>query len=527
MPKGVRLTFPYRGVSTEAAYIDQPGDTCPPGTMRNVRLTDRSKKLNRGGSRPGLTRLLAGTIGTGMVQALLSVNRASSTGYNLGTATALAGTAKDGTHGTGNGTLLDQVPAVERMIYEDASDDGGPALIDINACCFNADGTRFYTAINYTNGTNYKSRIKCWNASTGALVWSHTISEVGVDRFTNTITATGAGSNLLLVSGGKSTGVGTVRTLFLSDGTQAGSDFTMNGWAYEAIETRVMTVSGVEYAYIGFYGSAAAGTTIGGPITAGFIALNFRSGVMLCRIVQSNEVGPFSFYLIQSDFTGFGLPGADANYEADHQYMRCSEVAAHNGHGCTVEAIAVHTDGSFVIARSNRGYGKNAFITPDTDDLPHVSLEKHLFTGALSWENNNAESVTTTLGPYGYNDLGNATFVAIDIDAQGNIYVGGLTNSSGYSVYSLNAAGAFRWRQNIGVQVRQACLRVDPVDGNIVVCGDRNNLWTGATGNNANTWKLSANDGSIVWAWDFNSAVSASSVAAKGSRIFVGTEYVA
>lgn len=523
MPKNVPLIFPRGGVSTEAAFIDQPGDTCVPGASKNIRLYDRSKKRPRGGSRGGWSPLLAGSIGTGMVQALISVNRASTTGYNLGTASDIVGTAKSGTHGTGNGTLLDEVPSVERMIYDDTSDDGGPATSDIVASCFSADKTLFFTATNYTNGTNYKSRIKCWNASTGALVWSNTISEVGVDRFTNTICAS---SWLLLVSGGKSTGVGTVRTIKITDGTLMGSDFTFNGWAYEAIEAGTYGSGSGEYALLAFYGSAAAGTTVGGAIDPGFIALNFRSGVMRCRIIQPTETGPFGFYLTQVSFAGIGLASTDPLYEANHRTMRISEIAANDGHGAVIESLAVGPTGAFAYTRSNQGYGRDATLTPATSGLPYVSVAAHAADGTLVWQNNVAESVTDIAGPYGYNDLNDPTLVAIAIDAVGNVYVGGRNNSAGYSVYSLTNEGAFRWRCNIGVQVRQACLRVDPFDGNILVGGDRNNLWEGAAGNSANAWKISANDGSILWGWDFNSAVSTSSVAAGGGRLFLGTEYV-
>jgi len=527
MPKDVRLNFPARGVSTDAAFIDQPGDTCAPGASQNIRLTNRTTKRPTGASRAGLPRLLAGAIGTGIVQGMISVQRASSTGYVPGDSALIAGTAKDGGHGTGNIATLDEVPSVLRMFYEDPSDDGGPASVDIVACEFSADGLTLYTAVNYTNGTNYRSRIKAWNTITGALVWSHTISEGGIDRYTNTIKVS---SWLLLVCGSKSTGVGTVRTLRLTDGVQMGGDFTMRGWAYEAIEADVYGSGLGEYALIAFYGSAAAGTTVGGPITPGFIALNFRTGVMKCRIIQPTESGPFGFYLTQETM-GLQLASTDPNYEAAHNYLRIADQPGHAGHGCVIQALACNSVGQFVIARSNQGYGKDATATNSADPatnggLPYISVAKYNADGTLAWENNVAESVTDIAGPYGYNDLNSPTFNAIDMDTAGNVYVGGRTNSSGFSVYGLSSSGAFRWRCNIGVQVRQACLRVDPFDGNILVGGDRNNLWEGAAGNSANAWKISANDGSILWGWDFNSAVSTSSVAAGGGRLFLGTEYV-
>lgn len=521
-----RLIFPVRGASTETAFIDQPGDTFAPGTCRNVRVFDSSKKRPRGGSRPGLKRLLPGTIGTGMVQALLSVNRASSTSLVLGAASDISGTAKSGAAGSGNGTFLDETPSVLAMVYDDTSDDGGPGTSDISACCFSKDGAYLFTATNYTNGTNYRSRIKCWNVTTKALVWSHTISEASVDRFTNTMVAS---SWLLLVCGGKSTGVGTVRTIRISDGTQMGSDFTCNGWAYECIEAGVYGSGSAEYAMIGFYGSAAAGTTTGGPITAGFIALNFRSGVMKCRVVQPTDTGPFVYYLSQVTL-GTQLASTDANYEAAHNYLRISEQPEHSGHGCAIQALAVNSSGTFVIARTNQGYGKDATAanapSPDLNGgLPYVSLACYSANGTMLWENNVAESVTDVLGPYGYTDLDNPTFNAVAIDSTGNVYVAGRQNSSGYSVYALDSNGAFRWRQEIGVQARQACCRIDSADGNVLVCGDRNSLWGGG-GTNANAWKLSSNDGSILWGWDFGVAVSASSVAVSGSTIFLGTEKV-
>lgn len=526
MPQDVRLIFPARGVSTEAAFIDQPGDTCPPGASRNIRLTNRTTKRPSGSSRPGLPRLFAGTIGAGPVQAMLSLQRASTTGYQPGTAAAIVGVAKSGAHGTGNAATLDSVPSVIRMFHEDTSDDGGPSNVDVISCAFSADGLTLYTAVNYSDGTNYKSRIKAWQVTTGTVLWSHTISETGVDRFTNTLCVS---SWLLLVSGGKSGGVGTVRSIRLSDGVQMGTDFTMNGWAYEAIEADTYGSGSTEYALIAFYGLASAGTTVGGPITPGVIALNFRSGVMRCRIVQPTEVGPFTQYLVQERFTGIGLGALDDLYEADHRYMRISEIDGNSGHGAFIESMACSSDGSFVYCRSNQGYGRDATFTPNpagNGGLPFVSVTKHNADGTLAWQNNVAESVTDVLGTVGYNDWDNSTFRAITLDSAGNVYVGGRTNSAGFSVYSLSPTGAFRWRQNIGVQVRQAAMRVDPADGNLIVGGDRNNLWNGSGGEQACAWKLSANDGSVVWGWDYGSAVSCSSVATSALRTALGTEYV-
>lgn len=527
MPKDVRLIFPARGVSTEAAFIDQPGDTCPPGASRNIRLTNRTTKRPSGSSRGGWRPMFAGTIGMGMVQGLISVQRASSTGYEPGTAAALAGTAKSGDHGTGNAATLDSVPSVIRMFHEDTSDDGGPSTVDVISVQFSADGLTLYTAVNYTNGTNYKSRIKAWSVTTGTVLWSHTISEASVDRFTNTIKVS---SWLLLVCGGKTGGVGTVRCLRLSDGTQMGNDFTCNGWAYEAIEADTFGSGASEYAMIAFYGLASAGTTVGGPITAGYIALNFRSGVMRCRIIQPDEVGPFTQYLVQERFSGIGIGPISDLYEADHQYMRISEIDDNSGHGAYIEAMACASNGSFVYCRSNQGYGRDATFSPDpavNGGLPFVSVAKHNADGTLAWQNNIAESVTDTIGTVGYNDWDNPTFRAIALDSAGNIYVAGRTNSAGFSVYSLSPTGAFRWRANIGIQVRQAAIAIDPADGNVIVGGDRNDLWTGAGGEQACAWKLSANDGSIVWAWDYGSAVSCSSVATSTLRTCLGTEYVA
>ena len=87
-----RLAFPTGGISDSRAFVDQPGDMCPPDAMRNCIPYDTSENRQRGGKRPGLVDVFPGfqakdpvTGGAAFIQCLVPINMSQRvSGYTTG-----------------------------------------------------------------------------------------------------------------------------------------------------------------------------------------------------------------------------------------------------------------------------------------------------------------------------------------------------------------------------------------------------------------------------------------------------------
>ncbi len=537
---GQKVQIPSLGVADNTAYAKKPELFADPRNMLNAWLWDTAEGRRRLGTRAGLERLVASPIGTGEVQALLSVNRPSVTGWQLGTGTVISGDAKAGGVNTGHVFALDGVPSIEWNHTFDVTDDG-PEFHDVNASKVTPDKTQVIEACNFlsTSTGRYKCRVRCLSASTGATVWTHEIAD-GTDRYCRSLTTDGV---FVFVCTNKY-----VRVLLLSTGALA-QEFNLNAWSYETVECGYYSSGGRRYLLIAFIGSVAAGTrTGGGLIVAGRAARDFRSGVMLCQINDPPSSGPY-VPLVQVRF-GIGLASSDPLYEADHRYLRFSEVPSRAGHGTMPNGLRVYADGSFVVIHNNQGWGptEDAVYRPDPTQnggQGYKSVSRFTVDGALLWETDAAQSVTndaagegSSFGSPHFNDILNPTWTAIELDAAGNVYVAGARNTTGtgYSVYALDSDGVFLWRSNVmsantgsyatTKRVRRNAIAIDESDGNLLLAGDRNSDWDTASGTNAHAWKLSVNDGSVLWAWDFGTAASCSTISAGSGRIFLGTELI-
>lgn len=535
------VQLPERGVADNTSRAKKPAEFADPRAMLNCWLWDTAEGRYRLGTRAGLTRLVAAPIGTGEVQGLIAVNRAAATGFQLGAGSAITGDAKSGAANAGHFWAMDQVPSIEWEHNFDVTDDG-PAAHDVNASTVTPDGTKIICACNFlsTSTGKYKCRVRCLNAATGATLWTHEIADGAVDRYCRTITTDGT---FVFVCTNKY-----VRVLLLSTGNNE-QEFACNNWSYETVECDWYTSAGARYLLIAFIGSLTAGTVVGlgGVIQANEPARDFRSGVMLCRIFDPPASGPY-VPLVQRNFSGIGLGAANDGYEANHQYLRFSEIASRGFHGVTPQGIRAFSNGSFVVVHNNHGWGPSAAYRPDPTEsggVGYYTVSRFNADGTQAWSNHVALSVTDdgsgegtyALHPH-YNDILNPTFTAIEIDASENIFVAGCRNTTGtgYSVYSLTGAGLLRWDANVTSargatygstkRVRRGAITIDPSDGNLLLAGDRNSDWDGAGGLNAHMWKLNASSGEVLQGWDFGVAVAASSVAAGGGRIFLGTEKV-
>lgn len=566
------VSFPTRGETNTARYAEMPPGFAPKGSLLNVRPFFEPGGRLTGGTRQRLALAFPSALGTGEIQAGICVSVPSVRELVPDACTPIETiTQGTSTAATGNLWMLDSDGGYAWEAFVDSTASGGPGTEDVVACCFSKDGTKTISCINYVHSSgDTRVLVQCRSTTDGSLLWSHTISESGVNRFANAVCCC---SYLVFVCTNQY-----VRVLHLSDGTQVGTDVgasgsagsgNMHGWASECVEagvaslTTTRTVFGFpvtttdEYLFVAFNGSYAAGTVTGPTgdsitestqkvIVAGEIAQAFRSGVMKFIITSETETGPFAtgFNLLTrvSDWAP-QLASSDPFFEANHFYFRISENSGAKPHGPYITAMRVHTDGSCYVVRTNQGWGPTGYFRPtpnwtDPDGstgFPFYSVMKIGPTGTLSWENNNAASITDVVG-YGsyagndhYNDIAyGGTFRAIALDASGNCYVAGRQNSAGLSVYALSAnSGLRRWSQNVmdaTTRVRDAAIAVDDTRGLVWIGGDRNSGWTGASGSNANLWALSLLNGSIVNWLDFGAYPSTSSVATSAGNVLYGTE---
>lgn len=579
MPKNVRLIFPVAGVSDASAFIDQPPGSAPRGTTINVFPYDVAEGRYRGGSRPGLSSLFDGTLGNGPVQGMVSANRPSDGGsLVLGAGDVIAGTSKSGYTITGlNYFFVDDVPSVELGSVVSVSSDSITAdnVYSVVACGVNEDKSRVVSAVNYRRTDGYWAiKATCFNTTTRAVVWSVTINAAATNIYANSIACSAAFAFVATTNG--------VYILDMNDGTNYYRWTT--GWAQEYVTVRVVSLTSTggfgntittKYLYVAFDGSESAGGIVGGTmgdgittidagtgIQGGQPARNYRAGVMRCRIDESTPVSGASVLTTDTAYNN-EVGATDPRHETlgSINYHRLAFSSVATPHGAYIRAMWVDNDGAAYVVRSNQGWGPNFSFRPTPNEAdpggalgrPYISLCKIASDGtAMEWESHAALSVTNDPngdGAYGghphYNDAGSAveaSFVSITGDNQGAVFVGGRCNGQtddpvnfpdGYNVFAVDTTtGGLIWKQNIGSttkSVTEGAMVVDSFDKNIAVTGERNLDWYGSGGTDyANLWKLSAYDGSVVWAFDTEvSGHDGAVLAPIGSgRFFWGTPYV-
>lgn len=235
----------------------------------------------------------------------------------------------------------------------------------------------------------------------------------------------------------------------------------------------------------------------------------------------------------------------------DHVYFRISEHVAMSPRGRYPNSICATPDGGLAVATCNRGWGPNATFLPDNTVPPRSVLKISAGTSgaALAWETDvgsRLDQRTTVINgvptthhndiPHPSDAVNNPgdphpTCDAICADADGNLYVGGRTNASGYSVRKLRGTdGALLWEQDCGGDgdwVPQHGVAFNTQQNMLVVCGKRNNAWDGSGGAQAILWFIDPVSGLIVDSYDLSESVNAWGVACNsfGDTAFV-TDFV-
>jgi len=549
-----RLSIPVRGVSDTTGFIDQAGDLNPPDVLRNFRIYDGLTNRARGGMRPTLLRLWDTPLGNGPIQALCKVNRPSvSTGYVLGDSEEMAlGSTNGTTNLTGNHWALDQVPSLEWAGLLQSTAAVAPPSPQVNAECLTPNGEILVVAGSAKNGAYLELKVRGIDPATGATLWTYTYSDGAADWY---VTAVCASNDWVFVCTR-----GEVFVLW-AHGTNKGllaQRSTCNGWAdiTTGCGIHVATAGGGQFTTthltVSFYGSSRPGTIVGGTladgstlgttISVGLYASHFRSGIMRFRVAAypgDNPAPPPTYTVLTQITFGTQLSSSDPRYEAAHGYYRISEQSRNSPHGCYPTDLDVHpTLGTVLFSRTNQGWGPtDAWRPTGTDGRPFITLVKLTGDGETQWEmdpGSNTGDGTTGSGYYlghpHFNDINDPTFVACCFGNSGECWIGGKkTALAGFSVFRVSANGGTEFGQNVmdaTRSVRKEAMRVDPSDGNLIVGGDRNTGWEGASGDNAHLWKVNADTGDIVWAWDIGEAVSALALAVSSAgKMYYGTDY--
>lgn len=507
------LRLPDRGAGNNTRFVDTPGDLAPPPRVRNVRRTHAISDRPQISGRAGWVRANKTALGAGMIQGLLAVSRPEiREGYQpVNCRAGGPGQSKEAEAIAGNGFVLDVVPSMAASHTLDVSGLGGPATVTCNACALSPDGTRMALVANWTHTTTgeLNSTIQAINIATGAILWTHTITESGKDRYTNGIEW---GHSFVYIATNQY-----VRVLDQDDGTQVGVEDDVGGWAQEVIDIAAQSAVGGggvtidTFLFVAFDGSTKAAAS---PITieGGNPARHFRSGVARYQVFVT--IG------IERTRWGDALDPADPFFEADHGYVRISEITSVRPHGAKINAMALGPGGAVYIARCNCGYGPvAASYPPDGLVLPLITVMKINADGSLGWEADTLSILETGLGGF-LNDLPTAagdepSLLAICVGAAG-VFVAGRENLAGDSAFCLDPDnGSTLWSiPLIGAGgttkvIREGAAAIDPTDGNPIFAGDRVNDWPGASSANAHLWKLKAQNGEVVWAFDLGAAVSA------------------
>jgi hypothetical protein len=511
-----RVIPPFRGAANNTAFIKTPGDLAPLDTMRNFRTFVPDKDRPQGGKRPGIVKAFDRQLKNAAVQALCPVSRASYiSGYLLGDGRDMGdGSSKDSDALEGNLFILDEVPSMRYALELDALQYGGLDAQASNAVAFHPDDDLIAFAINIPGAdtvSGFGETVIRVVTTDGAVLWTIHVTSAFADRYTNTLVFS---RHFLFVCVADH-----VRMYRVSDGSDFGTAF-LGAWASETVEADVYRgPGGTEFLYVAFNGANKPGDLVGGgSIIAGPYAIHFRSGIIKYRLIYNEGQDGYN-PLVQVSF-GTAPDPADPLIEDGgfHGYWRVSEQSGGKPWGCLINAMRVSpADGSVFFARTNQGYGPNTLYHPD-GSTAFVTVTKVLANGTLAWERDTDSIDPGESGALGFaNDIPTApgdepAILAVAVDGNGDVYAGGRRNILGDSVFKLRGTdGVMVWTTTVaGIYpkvIRQAAMAIDPTDGNLVVAGDRNNDWIGADGQ-AHLWKISGNNGTVLWSFDILSNVS-------------------
>lgn len=540
-----RVALPFRGAANNSALRDLPAGYAPVQGLKNFWAHVPGEDRPRGGQRPGLAAFIAEQFGAGDVQAIQEITLTSRvTGFvadpdTRNTITDVDGTPRDAAALQGQMWMLDRVPAM----FRDYDDQRGSSESS-NAVCWSGDGMAAFFVTNFTDGD-------------GRDVVGLTIVRrdgPGMDDQIVLFDRDKAGD--AIPSPSQSLACSTICTdnvfLYLTisqylyvvraeDGQHL-ARYDMEGWAQECVEARVRPDGKIAVAFWGTSNNSdlPAGPNAGeGLLPSGVTVSNgandWRSGVMLFSVDHDDTADP----LTQERF-GAVLTDADAFFEADHGYARVSEIggglraATDSALGCKPEALAVGPDNTVVLFSRNKGWGPNGDPQHQpSEDKPKINVRKFGPTGNLLWERDTGSIEAV------YN-VGWTSFTGTDrgvtdpsilagvVDDDGLIFCGGARSSiAGANVFAIDTDGTLIGALDLNQPIRQACAAVDPRSGLIVMGGDRNSSWEGASGNNAHLWWIDPLSVSVVKFYDIDEAVSALGVAINPQgEVAYGTDYV-
>jgi hypothetical protein len=525
-----RMLPPLRGVADNSAFVDQPANFAPLGSVRNARIFRRPGGRPQMGKRGGLARLFSTAAGGGSpVRDLGVIDRAAGTTYQVGTARAV-----DGGISLEAGPLLGQVWFLDtdrgmfrsfNETYPDIDGDGSPASGNYQPAALSWHPSSVNCAIcsivlkDYGGATGIQtiSFVRLLNTATGATVWSTEIEDkdpggsvptTPIPLYANSVRVFNTFTFVCVAK--------YVYVLRTSDGVYI-KRVAMADWSWEAMDCRVRTDGTLAVLYQG-------NPAIGGPI----LNLNyvhgsyFRSGIAL--------------YTVNSDTTVNGTPltgaqfgvkkAASYTYYEDHVHFRFSEQSPRAPHGHVPYCMDIANDGSLLIGHTNQGFGPTTAFTPN-GLVPYRTVTKITkgttpALAAIAWEADTESGLYNWLGTNWFNDIPidasgltlgaprggpEPSVNAIGVNAAGNVFCGG-KRANGFSVTALRGTdGAILWRADTGGVINQHCLVPDPVSGLIVVGGERTSTWTGSGGADALLWWVDPATGEFVDAFDLAEAL--------------------
>ncbi len=556
--KGVPI--PIRGAANATPFVANPRDFAPANLIGNVRPRDASEDRPRFDRRPGMKKVFEQRVGGGRPgQGIVTVAKASQVtghvvpppgeGYHpcrdIGAIRSIESGALEG-----NLWELDGVPIVYDQVEVSVSGLGGPAQCTVIAVALSRDGTQYALAVNYDVGTKGQTTIELRNVADHSLEWRYTIAHATIDRSTR---------NRGLFFSTEAVWVCTdawLHGVWIDDGTavyddaapspSAGGivgDYELNGYSGETVEgvcyggEPVGGGDGTERIILAFNGTITGSGGSPGPVVDdGPYAQQFRAGVMLFKTNAQAALGIGLSPLSQLEFGGADAEPAFA--EGEHGYFRLSERSDLAPRGGLITGMARGPDGQIALTRTNAGCGPNSRYPPDGSILPLVCVCQIAAEGVLDWENDVGSILEPGLLGY-YNDapvpgetlVGNEpTLTCVAYTPQGDLIVAGRRTSSLYSVHKLRGAdGELIWATDLtGASDWIRAVIIDPVDGNPVLVGERNNGWTGAASAQANLWKLDNTTGDVIAHFDLGSAVDAYDVEPIGEdgHFIYGTDEV-
>lgn len=533
---------PVRGVSNAMPYAKTPGDMCPVEALRNVRNFAPGSDRAQFGSRPGLVELFSTRMGNGMpVQALWPVARPSLvTGYIPFDCTLIDdGESLQADDLNGNAWLLDSAPGMTRSHFaaEVDGDANGSVALSVSVVAWHPQGTSYAVASVHVNASGRDATsVRCYRTSDGALLWSRSIQyddfESAVISGTRVVSMAFSREYLFIAAREA------VLVVKASDGTSptstaAFSIITCGGWSSETVSVAVyddgvgtfdsgaisLNANTREHLFVAFMGSQNGGTVTNSSgsfsVDAGMPAAHWRAGVMKFQINTQAWCTAGGVPFLQESFGQITNDTTGTYHEALHQYARISELSSIAPHGCRITSMAIGPGGVVFLGRTTHGYGPNAANFPPNPvgGIAEFTLMKLSATGQRLWESTTLGVLAGEVGEMGGgNDIPQSAtdrtaIISVAADAAGNLFAAGRINIAGHSIFKIDGTtGAIIWattRQDTNEVVES--IAVDPTDGNLIVAGQQNDDWGGATF--AHLWKIATD--SIEDLWQFPNTTTA------------------